>query len=201
MLCSMPLSRYRHTKYDQILTPETMFPSFISKYQTVDVLALTSLLCISLVLLSYLVLPRPTKANMQKISVAISLFTLTSARTFTMFQSYTHTFCQNSIQGATFHNHRCGVQAFILAFGIHSSILWASMRAYTVLALITYQRSLNSIRWRAGINAVCWGVPLCFAAGTIGSKSVVYEFSGNCGPRPSLQIGLFVVPFIVSHLC
>jgi len=70
-----------------------------------------------------------------------------------------------------------------------------------VLALITYQRSLNSIRWRAGINAVCWGVPLCFAVGTIGSKSVVYEFSGNCGPRPSLQIGLFVVPSIVSHLC
>jgi hypothetical protein len=51
-----------------------------------------------------------------------------------------------------------------------------------------------------GINVVCWGVPLCFAAGTIGSKTVGYVFSGSCGPSTNLQIGLFLVPSIVIHL-
>lgn len=179
------------------LKPETMFPSFISKYRAVDAIAFTSMLCISLVLLAYILIPTASKSNMQKFSVAASVFILTSTKTFTMFQSYNSTFCANSIQGATFHNARCGVQAFILAFGIHSSVLWASMRAYTVLALITYQRNSKSVRWTVGSNVVCWGVPLCFASGTIGSRSVGYAFGGSCAARTNLQVGLFLVPPIV----
>ena len=71
------------------------------------------------------------------------------------------------------------------------------MRAYTVLALVTYQRSLNHVRWIVGINSVCWGVPLLFAVGTIGSQTVGYSVSGSCGPSVGLQIGLFLVPSVV----
>ena len=175
-----------------------MFPSQISKFRTNDALAFTSLLCLSMVLMTYILLPKPSNSNMQKISLTISVFILTSIKCFTMFQSSSATFCRNAIQGATFHNPRCGIQAFILAFGVHSTLLWASMRAYTVLALITYQRSLSDVRWTVGTNVVCWGVPLLFAVGTIGSQTVGYSFSGSCGPNISLQIGLILVPAIVS---
>jgi len=182
----------------QCLTSVTMFPSQVSKFRTNEALAFTSLLCLSLVLITYIVLPKPSNSNMQKISLTISVFILTSVKCFTMFQSSSLTFCQNAIQGATFHNPRCGIQAFILALGVHSTLLWASIRAYTVLALITYQRSLSNVRWTVGTNAVCWGVPLLSAVGTIGSQTVGYSFSGSCGPNISLQIGLILVPAIVS---
>lgn len=175
-----------------------MFPSQVSKFRVNDALALTSLLCLSLVLIAYIILPKASKSNMQKISVTISVFILTSINCFTMFQSPSATFCRNAIQVATFHNPRCGTQAFLLAFGIHSTLLWASMRTYTVLALITYQRSFSNVRWMMGINAVCWGVPLLFAVGTIGSQTVGFSFGGSCGPKISLQIGLILVPAIVS---
>jgi hypothetical protein len=134
---------------------------------------------------------------MQKISLAVSLWILTSTRLFTMFQDYSVTFCETDIIPATFLNARCGTQAFLVTFGTHSAALWASLRAYTVLALIIYQRSFTSTRWIIAINAICWGIPLAFATGVIGSKTVGYGFSGFCGPKASLQPFLFFLPILV----
>ena len=174
-----------------------MFPSFTPRYRAIDALAFVSLLLIFSILLSYILFPKKSRANMQKISLAISLLIITSPRLFTMFQDHSVTFCESELVPATFLNLRCGMQAFLMIFGTHAAVLWASMRAYSVLALITYQRSFTSTRWIVGINVVCWGIPLAFSTGLILSKTVAYSFSGFCGPKASLQPSLFFLPLLV----
>ena len=77
--------------------------------------------------------------------------------------------------------------------------LWASMRAYTVLALITYQKSVTSLRWRVGMSVVCWGIPLLIAVAVIATKLVGYGFGATCGPRANLQPAFFSIPILVLH--
>ena len=178
---------------------ETMFPSFTRLYQIVDAMAFISLLLISVLLLSYLLIPTKSQANMQKISGTIALWILISIKCFTMFQSYSKTLCQSAFLGATFRNPRCGVQAVLLTFGTHAVALWASMRAYTVLALITYQKSFTSLRWRVAMNVVCWGIPLLVAVAAIATRMVGYGFGAICGPRANLQPAFFSIPILVLH--
>ena len=175
-----------------------MFPSFTPRYQVVDALSFVSLLLISVLLLSYIVIPTKSQANMQKVSGAIALWILVSIKCFTMFQSYAKTFCQNSFQAATFRNPRCGIQAFLLTIGTHAVALWASMRAYTLLALITYQKSATSVRWRVAMSVVCWGIPLVIAVGAIATRRVGAAFGALCGPKPDLQPAFFQIPLLVS---
>jgi len=175
-----------------------MFPSFTKKYQAVDSIALVSLLLISIVLLSYILIPAKSQANLQKISLAIAVFALTSTKCFTMFQDYSNTFCENAFVTATFQNSRCGFEAFLVTFGSHAVPVWASMRVYTVLALITYQRSITSTKWKLVMSSICWGVPLVFAFGSLASRMVGYAFSGTCGVTAALQPIFFSIPIIVK---
>ena len=176
-----------------------MFPSFTARYRTTDVFALVSLLLISILLLSYILFPIKSQANMQKISLTVSLWILTSMKFFTMFQDYSHTFCQNEFITATYRNPRCGIMAFLLTFGVHAVVLWSSMRAYTLLAMITYQKSLTSTRWIVAINVICWGVPLVFATAALGTETVGYAFSGTCAARAGLQKYFYFIPILVRY--
>jgi hypothetical protein len=176
-----------------------MFPSFTPRYRAVDAIAFVSLVLISSVLVAYILFPKKSQANMQKISLAISLWILTSTRLFTMFQNYADTFCQNDLVPATFLDTRCGLQAFLMTFGVHASVLWASMRAYTVLVLVTRQRSCSSTRWLVGINLICWGIPLAFATGVVAGQTGGYSFSGFCGPKPSIQGFVYFLPLLVHE--
>ena len=181
----------------QLLRTETMFPSYTIRYHVVDILALISLILLFLMLLSYLVIPAASQPNMQKVSVCIALLVLTASRCFTMFQPYAETLCADNVLTATFRDGRCGVQGFLLLFGGHAVCLWASMRAYTLLALITYQRSLTSTRWIIAINTICWGLPIAFAFAAIASQTIGYFFSATCGPRASWQAVFFFIPILV----
>lgn len=174
-----------------------MFPSFTHRYRVVDILALVSLILLSLLLLAYIVLPKRSQPNMQKVSLTIALIFFTSTKAFTMFQNYSTTLCSNVIQAANVHNRRCSAQAFLMIFGAQALVLWASMRAYTVLALVVYQRSTQSFRWSVIMNIISWGVPLIFASIAIGSHKIGYTFSGICVLEPDLQPALYFIPLLV----
>lgn len=176
-----------------------MFPSFTPLYKVVDALAFVSLILLSVLLLSYILIPTKSRVNMIKISGVMSRWILISANCFTMFQPYGKTLCQNPIQAATFRNSRCVIQAFLVTFGLHAIALWASMRVYTLLASITYQKSVMSLRWRVAMSVVCWGVPLAFGVAVIATRGGGYAFGALCGPEPNLQPALFSIPILVSR--
>src|SRR5271170_279776 len=132
MLRPMSLSRYPSPFSDRELTFDTLYPSYIAKFQAADILNVISAILCFVLLITYLVLPTSSQANYPKVCLAISLFMLNGAVFFTLTPSVRNlTLCNDAISSANYTNWRCMWQAFFVVVGAHGAALWVSVRVYT----------------------------------------------------------------------
>src|SRR5271170_6660667 len=171
MLRPMSLSRYPSPFSDRELTFDTLYPSYIAKFQAADILnALSAILCFVL-LVTYLVLPTSSQANYPKVCLAISLLMLNGAGFFTLTSSVRKlTLCNDSLSSANYTNWRCAWQSFSVVVGAHAAALWVSVRVYTLFALVVMGKTGGGWKLFVAENLFAWGIPLVFGITTLATR-------------------------------
>jgi hypothetical protein len=180
---------------------DTMFTSYIPKFQAADIInVISAILCIFL-LITYLLLPGPSQANYPKICLAISLIMLNGGGFFSLTRSERQmTFCNDIITSADHTNWRCMMQAFFVVVGAHGAALWVSVRVYRLFSLVVLGNAGSG--WKSFIaeNLFAWGIPLVFGIVTLASKKARFTYGRWCGPNLNWAPGILYFPIIVFYL-
>lgn len=180
------------------MTLETLYPSYIAKFQAADILNVISAILCFVLLVTYLILPTSSQANYPKVCLAISLFMLNGAGFFTITKSIRDlTLCNDAVSSANYTNWRCMWQAFFVVVGAHGAALWVSVRVYTLFALVVMGKTGGGWKLFVGENLFAWGVPLVFGLITLASKQTRFVYGRWCGPNLTLAPAVLYYPIIV----
>jgi hypothetical protein len=183
------------------LIVETLYPSYIPKFQAADILNVTSAILCIVLLTTYLLLPTSSQANYPKVCLAISLVMLNGAGFFTLTPAVRDlTLCNDHITSANYTNWRCMWQAFFVVVGAHGAALWVSVRVYTLFALVVMGRTGGGWKLIVAENMFAWGIPLAFGITTLASKQTRFIYGRWCGPNSNIAPAVLYYPIIVRSL-